>query len=185
MGYIPKFIHLDKFISVKYPFGLHWNQQYIRGCARAIYDTFKTRLQEGDIIAFVVRGSSGAIIAGAIKNEIYHFDNNIAIIIVISRKVDEECHSVTLSGLHADIIIVIDDFIESGDTISNILQDLDTHIKEHPIKYDMLCISNWIEPIILKKNGPNENWETYKAICSRFKYVACCPRPEEMKNIKI
>lgn len=28
MGYVPKFIHLDHFISVEYPFGVHWKHSY-------------------------------------------------------------------------------------------------------------------------------------------------------------
>ena len=36
MGYVPKFIHLDHFIDVIYPFGVHWEHSYIQQSAKAL-----------------------------------------------------------------------------------------------------------------------------------------------------
>ena len=36
MGYVPKFIHLDHFIVVEYPFGVHWKHSYIQQSAGAM-----------------------------------------------------------------------------------------------------------------------------------------------------
>ena len=66
MGYVPKFIHFDHFIDIKYPFGVHWKHRYIQSSAEAIYNTYKEDIEKNTIIAFVVRGTSGAMIAGAI-----------------------------------------------------------------------------------------------------------------------
>ena len=41
MGYVPKFIHLDHFITVEYPFGVHWKHSYIQQSAEAIFNTYK------------------------------------------------------------------------------------------------------------------------------------------------
>lgn len=40
MGYVPKFIHLDHFITVEYPFGVHWKHSYIQQSAEAIFNTY-------------------------------------------------------------------------------------------------------------------------------------------------
>ena len=45
-------------------------------------------------------------------------------------------------------------------------------------KYDMLCISNFIDAKTLKKNSCDD-YRKWKGICSRFKYVVCCPNPQQ------
>ena len=42
----------------------------------------------------------------------------------------------------------------------------------------MLCVSNFIDAKALKKNSC-DNYMKWKEICSRFKYVVCCPKPKE------
>lgn len=44
-------------------------------------------------------------------------------------------------------------------------------------KYDMLCVSNPIGAKALKKNSCDD-YRKWKGICSRFKYVVCCPKPK-------
>ena len=57
MGYVPKFIHLDHFITVEYPFGVHWKHSYIQQSAEAIFNTYKEDIEEGTSITFVARGT--------------------------------------------------------------------------------------------------------------------------------
>lgn len=184
MGYVPKFIHLDHFIVVEYPFGVHWKHSYIQQSAEAIFNTYKEDIEKGTSITFVARGTSGAMIAGAMLNELYNINPTIKTYILIVRKEeDTSAHCPSLKGIDevgTTRFIVVDDFIASGETIKAIIQDLDKQLGRiyHPFnKYDMLCISNFINAKMLKKNSYH-NWEMWKGICSRFKYVVCCPNPE-------
>lgn len=184
MGYVPKFIHLDHFISVEYPFGVHWKHSYIQQSAEAIFNTYKEDIEEGTSITFVVRGTSGAMIAGAMLNELHNINPTTKTYILIVRKEeDTSAHCSSLRGIDkvgTTRFIVVDDFISSGDTIRAIIHDLDRYFKviPHPTnKYDMLCVSNFIDAGALKKNLC-DNYMKWKEICSRFKYVICCPEPE-------
>lgn len=184
MGYVPKFIHFDHFIDIKYPFGVHWKHSYIQQSAEAIYDTYKEDIEEGITIAFVTRGTSGAMIAGAILNELHSINPTAKTYILIVRKEeDTSAHCSSLRGIDevgTTRFIVVDDFIASGETIEAIIQDLDRQlgVSYHPSnKYDMLCVSNFIDVGALKKNSCND-YRKWKRICSRFEYVVCCPKPE-------
>ena len=185
MGYVPKFIHLDHFIVVKYPFGIYWKHSYIQQSAEAIFNTYKEDIEEGTSITFVARGTSGAMIAGAMLNELHNINPSTKTYILIVRKdSDISAHCFSLRGIDevgTTRFIVVDDFISSGETIEAIIQALDIQLAEifpHPInKYDMLCISNFIDAKSLKKNSC-DNYRKWKRICSRFEYVVCCPKPE-------
>lgn len=184
MGYVPKFIHLDHFISVEYPFGVHWKHSYIQQSAEAIFNTYKEDIEEGTSITFVVRGTSGAMIAGAMLNELHNINPTTkTYILIVRKKEDTSAHCSSLRGtdeVGTARFIVVDDFISSGDTIRAIIHDLDGHFEviPHPTnKYDMLCVSNFIDAKALKKNSC-DNYMKWKEICSRFKYVICCPKPE-------
>lgn len=188
MGYIPKFIHFSHFIDVKYPFGVHWEHSYIQQGAEAIFNTYKENIEEGTSITFVVRGTSGAMIAGAMLNELHNINPTTKTYILIVRKrEDTSAHCCSLKGID-DVcntrFIVVDDFIASGETIKAIIQELDwyfTSVEHHPInKYDMLCVSNSIDARALKKDSCAD-YRKWKGICSRFKYVACYPKSEEDK----
>lgn len=180
MGYIPKFMHLDRFINVQYPFGVYWRDEYIKQSARAIYNTYRNDIYNGYTITFVARGTSGAMIAGAMLNELKHIEGSTKVCILIVRKDRDDAHSISLQGIDKiglSKIIVIDDFIDSGDTINAILKELDSMLNYMFPKYDMLCVSNYIDASMLKKNK-NDNYRKWKEICSRFEYVVCCPRPD-------
>lgn len=184
MGYVPKFIHLDHFIGVEYPFGIHWKHGYIQQSAEAIFNTYKEDIEEGISITFVVRGTSGAMIAGAMLNELHNINPTTKTYILIVRKEeDTSAHCPSLRGINevgATRFIVVDDFISSGSTVRAIIHDLDGYFGEtpHPTnKYDMLCVSNFIDAKALKKNSC-DNYMKWKEICSRFKYVICCPKSE-------
>lgn len=184
MGYVPKFIHFNHFIKILYPFGIYWSHEYIQSSAKAIYNTYKEDIEKNTIIAFVVRGTSGAMIAGAILNELHHINSSANTCILIVRKEeDTSAHCSSLRGIDevgTTRFIVVDDFIASGETIEAIIQDLDRQlgVSYHPSnKYDMLCVSNFINAKALKKNSCND-YRKWKRICSRFEYVVCCPKPE-------
>ena len=184
MGYVPKFIHLDHFINVEYPFGVHWKYSYIQQSAKAIFNTYKEDIEEGTSITFVARGTSGAMIAGAMLNELHNINPSTKTYILIVRKdSDISAHCSSLRGIDevgTTRFIVVDDFISSGETIEAIIQALDRQlgvIQHSPNKYDMLCVGNFIDAKALKKNSC-DNYRKWKGICSRFKYVVCCPKPE-------
>lgn len=187
MGYVPKFIHFDKFIPIRYPIGVHWKHEYIKQGAKAIYDTFQEDLSQGVSITFVVRGTSGAMIAGALLNEIHHIDPNVETYILIVRKeTDTEAHCSSLYGIDkigATRFIIADDFISSGDTVHAIIEALDRYLGEidHRYKYDALLVSSAIESSALKKNKCSD-YEMWKGICRRFRYVICCPKPKKVKE---
>ena len=184
MGYVPKFIHHDHFIDVKYPFGVHWKHSYIQQSAEAIFNTYKEDIEEGTSITFVARGASGAMIAGAMLNELHNINPTTKTYILIVRKEEDTwSHCSSLRGIDevgTTRFIVVDDFIASGETIRAIIQDLDRQlgVSYHPSnKYDMLCVSNFIDVKALKKNSCDD-YRQWKEICSRFEYVVCCPKPE-------
>lgn len=184
MGYVPNFIHLDHFITVEYPFGVHWKHSYIQQSAETIFNTYKEDIEKGTSITFVARGTSGAMIAGAMLNELHRINPTTKTYILIVRKEeDTSAHCPSLKGIDevgTTRFIVVDDFIASGETIKAIIQDLDKQLRGiyHLFnKYDMLCVSNFINAKMLKKNSYH-NWKKWKEICSKFKYVVCCPKPE-------
>lgn len=100
MGYVPKFIHLDHFIVVEYPFGIHWKHSYIQQSAEAIFNTYKEDIEEGTSITFVARGTSGAMIAGAMLNELHNINPTTKTYILIVRKEeDTSAHCSSLRGI--------------------------------------------------------------------------------------
>lgn len=177
MGNIPKFIHFSSNLDVEYPFGALWNYKYIKECAKIIYDTYKTEIEDYSYsvsITFVVQGTSGAMIAGAVLTEIHYIDPRIKIYILIVRKEDEIAHGRSLLGLFhigETKLIVIDDFVTTGSTIKNIINKLDTSFDNiERAKYDMLCISNAVGVKAMKKNT-SISYKLWKEIYSRFNYV--------------
>ena len=167
MGYIPKFIHFDHFITVEYPFGVYWKHSYIQQSAEAIFNTYKEDIEEG-----------------AMLNELHNINPTTKTYILIVRKdSDTSAHCSSLRGIDevgTTRFIVVDDFIASGETIEAVIQALDEQlgIFPHPTnKYDMLCISNFVSAETLKKNSYSD-YRKWKGICSRFEYVVCCPKPE-------
>ena len=179
MGYIPKFIHLDHFITIRYPFGIYWKHSYIQQSVQAIFNTYKEDIEEGISITFVARGTSGAMIAGAMLNELHNINPTTKTYILIVRKEeDTSAHCSSLRGIDSvgtTRFVVVDDFISSGETIKAIIHELDKFFIVS--KYDMLCVSNFIDAKALKKNSCDD-YRKWKGICSRFEYVICCPKLE-------
>lgn len=151
---------------------------------KAIFNTYKEDIEEGTSITFVARGTSGAMIAGAMLNELHNINPTTkTYILIVRKKEDASAHCSSLGGIGnvgTTRFIVVDDFIASGETIEAIIQELDGYFTtaHHPNKYDMLCISNFIDAKALKKNSCDD-YRKWKGICSRFKYVVCCPKQLE------
>ena len=169
--------------DVGYPFGVHWKHSYIQQSAEAIFNTYKEDIEEGTSITFVARGTSGAMVAGAMLNELHNINPTTKTYILIVRKEeDTSAHCSSLRGINevgTTRFIVVDDFISSGETIRAIIQDLDRQpwvSCPSSNKYDMLCVSNFIDAKALKKNSCDD-YRKWKGICSRFEYVVCCPKP--------
>ena len=124
------------------------------------------------------------MIAGAIFNQLNNINPTTKTYILIVRKdEDTHAHCSSLKGID-DVgvtrFIVVDDFIASGETIEAIIGNwmgtLLNSISSY-YKYDMLCVSNFIDAKTLKKNSCDD-YKKWKGICSRFKYVVC-PKLEE------
>ena len=176
MSNIPKFKYTEKNYSIDYPFGVFFNGEYIKDISKIISNHFSTN----DSIKLIVRGSSGVLIGGAIIQEFYNNKYPQRIRLIIDRKPEEDCHSESFSGFGDNIgkIVIVDDFISTGNTIKCILNDLDNYLgqdlMDKKCKYDMLCVGNCLLPSSCKK-GRNNMWNVYKHIYKRFNYIVCCP----------
>lgn len=167
-----QFIYLKEQCSMSYPVGEYFysNTSFIRETAKIIREVYPN-----DKIILVVRGHSGSILAGGIAYLLHKAGRSVRI--SISRK-EENSHGGNLDCIHRNMeeserIIVVDDFVESGDTIYKILEDLDSLTGKG--YYDMLCMANrWDD----EKLTTHSNGETYNDIISHFRYI-CCNEPYE------
>lgn len=160
-----KFVYFKKECGIEYPTGQYFsdNFSYIREAASSINKVFPT----GKLI-LVVRGHSGSILAGGIAYILKRKGRDV--LISVSRKA-ESSHGSNLEGISYDVlnnthIIIVDDFVSTGETIRAILKDLTERIENVKV-FDMLCISNsWNEQDLIRK-------EAYEEIASYFKYILC------------
>lgn len=111
--------------------------KYILDLAKAI-----TKLYNNEESLFLVgRGSSGAILCGALAFKLTKQKRSVQIGIV--RKPNEKTHD-TYGNIdnieECDKVIIVDDFVASGNTIKQILKVLQKECFRD--KYDMLCLSN-------------------------------------------
>lgn len=153
-----KLVYFRDDCSLSYPVGefFYLSFNYIREAAYSINKIFP----KGKFI-LVVRGHSGSILAGGIAYILKRKDRKV--LISVSRKA-ESTHGCNLEGLPSYIpndthIIIVDDFIVTGETIDTILKDLTEKIENREV-FDMLCVAN--------------HWnEVDKKFDSRFKYILC------------
>lgn len=167
-------LYLDNNAPAYYPVGVYFtshNWRYIRNLADKITATF----DDGDPFTLIGRGSSGAVLAGALAAVLYQENNYVDIF--ISRKSSESSHGTNLDGLDCEAfkeshIIVVDDFMESGNTILVILQDLKEKFRtEVPI--DMLCVGNYLSYDSFTLEGGERYWDNWRKIAENFKYIVC------------
>ena len=140
-----KFVYFKNACRMYYPIGQYFssdNFDYIREAASSINKVFPT----GKLI-LVVRGHSGSILAGSIAYILKRKGREV--LISVSRKA-ESTHGNNLEGISSNVsddthIIVVDDFVQTGETIEAILKDLTERIKNIKV-FDMLCVANgWDE----------------------------------------
>lgn len=175
-----KFVYFRNDCGVSYPVGQFFfsSFDYIREAASSINKVFPT----GKLI-LVVRGHSGSILAGGIAYILKRKGREV--LISVSRKA-ESAHGDNLEGIPSEVsddthIIIVDDFVETGETIEAILKDLTKRIRGVKV-FDMLCVANhWDEGDLTKEGGKagiNKYWEANKRIASHFEYILC-NRPYE------
>ena len=176
-----KFVYFRNNCKMFYPVGEYYssdNFDYIREAASSINKVFPT----GKLI-LVVRGHSGSILAGGIAYILKRKDRDV--LISVSRKA-ESTHGNNLEGIPSNVsddthIIIVDDFVETGETIEAILKDLTERIEDMKV-FDMLCVSNhWDEDDLTEEGGrrvTNRYWEANRRIASHFEYILC-NRPNE------
>lgn len=129
---------------MNYPVGhyMRVNLPIIKEMAQWIYLTILENYDPtGQILVYLVcRGSSGSIISGIVLSELMSFGmNNVHIYYV--RKENEKTHyqGCPLS-LDDSVIVVVDDFIATGQTIYYIKKNIEEGIG-HPRKIDIICVS--------------------------------------------
>ena len=176
-----KFVYFKNACKMYYPIGQYFssdNFDYIREAASSINKVFPT----GKLI-LVVRGHSGSILAGSIAYILKRKGREV--LISVSRKA-ESTHGDNLEGISSSVsddthIIVVDDFVQTGETIEAILKDLTERIKNMKV-FDMLCVANsWDKGDLTEEGGErgtNRYWEVNKRIASHFEYILC-NRPDE------
>lgn len=177
-----EFVYFKNACGMWYPVGQYFSEEnfdYIREAASSINEAFPT----GKLI-LIVRGHSGSILAGGIAYILKRKDRDV--LISVSRKA-ESTHGDNLEGIYFSYIpdnthiIVVDDFIQTGETIEAILKDLTERIKGVEA-FDMLCVANhWDEDDLTEeggKRGTNRYWEANRRIASHFEYILC-NRPDE------
>lgn len=172
-----EFVYFKNACGMQYPVGQYFssdNFDYIREAASSINKVFPT----GKLIS-VVRGHSGSILAGGIAYILKRKDRDV--LISVSRKA-EPTHGDNLEGISSYTvsgnthIIVVDDFVQTGETIEAILKDLTERIEGVEV-FDMLCVTNyWDEDDLTEEGG--EYWEANRRIASHFEYILC-NRPDE------
>lgn len=150
---------------VLYPTGRYINNNfaYIREAAYTINKTFPT----GNII-LVVKGCSGTILAGGVSYNLIKFGREVTISILRESNVDS--HGSSFEGIPGRIsksthIIILDDFVSSGETINFIYEELKKYA--HKRIFDGLCIGNFWQ------NNLIYDIPKYVEFISRFRYIMC------------
>lgn len=149
-------------ISCIYPtsFFFTCNQKYIRNVAKLIIETIPLEYKR---LVLAGRGTSGCILCGAVGELLAQ--EGICSSIFISRKSESHHDTSDMPPLFLSCpIVVIDDFIETGQTVKAILEDLKSLCAciEH---VDMLCVSNCGYRL--------EGLTHLQPILEKFNYIGC------------
>lgn len=169
-------IHFKEDTDCTYPVGASFNKNrdYIVEVARTIH-TIAGRERP---VALICRGTSGTILAGAVGYILKKEQHNVSII--VSRKYEENSHDYTMSGVgflqstDRPFSVIVDDFIDTGNTIKAILKDVDSDVTLPVL--DMLCVDNY-----LNDKKVEESPIIYDLL-QRFNYVLCNKAREEDNN---
>lgn len=169
-------IYFKEDTDCTYPVGASFNRNrdYIVKVARTIH-TIAGREKP---VALICRGTSGTILAGAVGYILKKKQHDVNII--VSRKCEENSHDYTMSGVgflqstDKPFSVVIDDFMDTGNTIKAILKDVDSDVTLPVL--DMLCVNNY-----LNDKNVEESPIIYDLL-QRFNYVLCNKAREEDNN---
>lgn len=169
-------IHFKEDTHCNYPVGASFNKN--RDYIVEVACTIHTIAEKERRIALICRGTSGTILAGAVGYILKKKQHDVNII--VSRKCEESSHDYNMSSVEffqstdKPFSVIVDDFIDTGNTIKTILKDIDSNVTL-PI-LDMLCVDNYLsdkkiaeKPII---------WE----FLQRFNYVLCNKAREKDNN---
>lgn len=124
--------------EMTYPVGSNIDElnEYLFVYEHHIKQLFPTGLDK-PILNFACRGSSGAIIAGILSSKL---QDNYNCNIVYIKKPKEQSHWNILSLRLPGYIIIVDDFLDTGRTVSEIYKKLKESFKYEP-KIDLLMVS--------------------------------------------
>lgn len=169
-------IHFKEDADCNYPVGASFNKNrdYIVEVARTIH----TIAGKEKCIALICRGTSGTILAGAVGYILKkkHHDVNI----IVSRKCEESSHDCSMSGVgflqstDRPFSVIVDDFIDTGNTMKAILEDVDSNVTLPVL--DMLCVANYLS------DKKVEELPIIYELFQRFNYVLCNKAREEDNN---
>lgn len=164
------FIYFENVTDCSYPVGAEFddNFDYIREVAKTLHNI----INKNSDIALVCRGTSGCILAGAVGYILKKKGRSVTI--VISRK-SENTHGDNMDGyyriLDNDAVpVVIDDFVSSGNTINEMLIDLDKYVSKKT--YPFLCIANFWSMDKLQSNREKPDNISYD-VAIRFDTIIC------------
>lgn len=172
-------IHFKEDTKCIYPVGASFNRNrdYIVEVARTIH----TIAGKDERIVLICRGTSGTILAGAVGYILKKKQHDVNII--VSRKCEESSHDYSMSGIgflapsSRPFSVVIDDFMDTGNTIKAILKDIDSNVTLPVL--DMLCVDNY-----LSDEKITENPIIYELL-QRFNYVLCNKARKECNDESI
>lgn len=162
-----RLIHFKKDTNCAYPVGASFNKN--RDYIVKVAHTIHTIAGKERFVALICRGTSGTILAGAVGYILKKRHHNVSII--VSRKRGEDSHDYNMSGVeffrsaYRPFSVVIDDFMDTGNTIKAILKDIDSNVTLPVL--DMLCVDN-----CLSDKKVEENPIVYELL-QRFNYVLC------------
>lgn len=169
-------IHFKEDTDCSYPVGASFNRNrdYIVEVARTIH----TIAGKERCISLICRGTSGTILAGAVGYILKKKQHDVNII--VSRKCEESSHDYNMSGVEflqstdRPFSVIVDDFIDTGNTIKAILKDVDSDVTLPVL--DMLCVDNY-----LNDKKVEESPIIYDLL-QRFNYVLCNKLKEKDTN---
>lgn len=144
-----KFEYFETFCDCNYSVGAYFDKNivYIRNAAKSLYYLS----EDSEHITLVCRGTSGCILAGAVGCILERKGKTVTI--VVSRKHSDN-HGENMTGIWSiprnSTIVVIDDFVSTGETIDKIVKDLNNYFP-HRGNNLILCVSNvWNEERLKK-----------------------------------
>lgn len=151
-----KILKLTHSSDIPYPVGraMSTTKEIVSEMASGLIKIYPNKSEP---LIFLVRGSSGAILAGIITSMMSKYEN---IEIMHIKKSGESSHSINYYRFDEQCkTIILDDFISSGETVNSIYNSVNEYNKNPTI--DTLCVSGsvFIERLCFKPSN---------LICSRY-----------------